>query len=50
MIVVSMTMVVFFVIWFVYGTMRASKVVHQKLIRSFLGTTLRYAKPQYSCY
>ncbi|EIW53706.1 multidrug resistance-associated ABC transporter [Trametes versicolor FP-101664 SS1] len=42
MIVVSMIMVVFFVIWFVYGTMRASKVVHQKLIRSVLGTTLRW--------
>ncbi|KAI0640442.1 P-loop containing nucleoside triphosphate hydrolase protein [Trametes meyenii] len=33
---------VFCVFYFVYGSMRAARIVHQKLITSLLGTTLRW--------
>ncbi|KAI0633973.1 P-loop containing nucleoside triphosphate hydrolase protein [Trametes polyzona] len=42
LIVFSMILAAFFVVRFYYGTIRASRVVHQKLIRSVLGTTLRW--------
>lgn len=41
MIVVSMAIAVFFVVWFLYGSIKASRIIHQKLVRSVLGTTLR---------
>ncbi|KAH9846280.1 P-loop containing nucleoside triphosphate hydrolase protein [Lenzites betulinus] len=42
MIVVSMAIAVFFVVWFLYGSIKASRIIHQKLVRSVLGTTLRW--------
>lgn len=41
MIVISMAIAVFFVVWFLYGSIKASRIIHQKLVRSVLGTTLR---------
>ncbi|KAL1939038.1 hypothetical protein VTO73DRAFT_10298 [Trametes versicolor] len=42
MIVISMAIAVFFVVWFLYGSIKASRIIHQKLVRSVLGTTLRW--------
>ncbi|KAI0633977.1 P-loop containing nucleoside triphosphate hydrolase protein [Trametes polyzona] len=40
--VAGMSVVVFFVMWFLHGSIRASKIIHRKLIRAVLGTTLRW--------
>ncbi|OJT09188.1 ATP-binding cassette transporter abc4, partial [Trametes pubescens] len=36
MIVISMAIAVFFVVWFLYGSIKASRIIHQKLVRSVL--------------
>lgn len=40
-VVVMMMLVVFIVFWILYGSIRAARIVHRRLIRSVLCTTLR---------